>query len=74
MFKDNIVFPMSTMPEGDRAAFVSELLAANNRITEEVATDVYNVLDAIQVLLTVPKGQRIVINKEKEPPHEGGDN
>ena len=48
-----------------RAAFIEQLRSANNSITEAQAIEVYNVLDAVQALLAVPRGQRIVVNKTK---------
>ena len=53
-------------PERDRAVFVDELQAANNQIPEQMALEVYNVLDTIQVLLAIPKGQRIVVSKTRK--------
>jgi len=47
-----------------RAQFIEELQAANNLITDAQAIDVYNVLDAVQVLLAIPLGKRIVVKKD----------
>ena len=55
--------------EHGQAVFIQQLQAVNSSITENVARDAYNVLDAIQVLLALPKGERIVINKSKEVHH-----
>jgi hypothetical protein len=52
-----------------RALFVEGLQAANNSITDAQAIDVYNVLDAVQALLAIPKGGRIVVNKTRPDSH-----
>ena len=46
-----------------RDAFVKHLQSLNNSITESQAVEFYNVLDAVQALLAIPRGQRIVIDK-----------
>lgn len=48
-----------------RAAVVEQLMAVNNLLTEAEAIEIYNVLDAMQALLAVPDGQRIVVNKTR---------
>lgn len=48
-----------------RAAVVEQIMATNNSITEAQAIEIYNVLDAVQALLAIPKGKRIVVNKTK---------
>jgi|GEM_PF-2064368 len=47
-----------------RAQFIEELQAANNLITDAQAIEVYNVLDAVQVLIAIPVGKRIVVQKD----------
>lgn len=48
-----------------RAAIIRELQSVNNFITEAQASEIYNVLDAMQVLLAIPEGQRIVVDKTR---------
>jgi hypothetical protein len=47
-----------------RAQFVEEFKATNNLITDAQAIDIYNVLDAVQVLIAIPVGKRIVVKKD----------
>jgi hypothetical protein len=48
-----------------KTTFIEDLQSANNSITVAQASDIFNVLDAVQVLLAIPKGQRITVNKKR---------
>ena len=49
-----------------RSAFVEQVKAINNLITDKQANDMYNVRDAVRALLAFRLGERIVIDKSKE--------
>ncbi len=48
-----------------RAAFIEQVKAVNNLITDEQANVMYNVRDAVRALLAFKMGERIVIDKSK---------
>ena len=48
-----------------RAAFIEQVKAVNNLITDKQASGLYNVRDAVQALLAFRLGERIVIDKSK---------
>jgi hypothetical protein len=48
-----------------RAAFIEQVQAVNNLITDKQASDLYNVRDAVQALLAFRLGERIIIDKSK---------
>ena len=50
----------------EKAEFIKRLKAINNQITDEQATDIYNVRDAMSALLAIPFGQRIIIDKSEK--------
>jgi hypothetical protein len=50
----------------EMAEFIKQIRAANNLITEQHAIELYNVRDAVQALLALRPGERIIIDKSKE--------